>query len=56
MKQMEEILYRGVEQPQTLLDLFSSAVRDEMELYSGGFNVQESNVQDTAAAAAPGNA
>uniref|UniRef100_A0A3Q2YWG0 Secernin 3 n=1 Tax=Hippocampus comes TaxID=109280 RepID=A0A3Q2YWG0_HIPCM len=37
MKQMEEILYCGVEQPETLLDLFPSAVRDEMELYSDGF-------------------
>ncbi|XP_061547158.1 secernin-3 isoform X2 [Phycodurus eques] len=37
MKQMEGILCHGIKQPDTLLDLFSSAVQDEMELYSKGF-------------------
>ncbi|XP_077392708.1 secernin-3 isoform X2 [Festucalex cinctus] len=40
MKQMEQILYHGVEQPDTLLDLFPSTVRDEMELYGKGSEVQ----------------
>ncbi|KAM9803460.1 secernin-3 [Syngnathus typhle] len=40
MKQMEEILYRGVQQPETLLDLFPSVVRDEMELYGKISKVQ----------------
>ncbi|XP_061827588.1 secernin-3 [Nerophis lumbriciformis] len=37
MKQMEEILCRGVKQPDILSDVFSSSVKDEMELYSKKF-------------------
>ncbi|XP_057707415.1 secernin-3 isoform X2 [Corythoichthys intestinalis] len=34
MRQMEEILGHGVKQPDTLLDLFSGSVQDELQLYS----------------------
>nr|XP_057937194.1 secernin-3 [Doryrhamphus excisus]XP_057937195.1 secernin-3 [Doryrhamphus excisus] len=37
MKAMEEILCHGVKQPGVVVDVFSSCVKDEMELYSKAF-------------------